>query len=133
MEKISSHLCLYGDIGVSGNMYGGRLLFLIDEAAAIYARKATGESRIVTRRFSAIEFKQPVKVGEILDFYAEDPVPGNTSFSFSIVVMVRNCRRFEASCTFVALNHDGSKKNIDWKHAPISSQLQKKGKEEGIL
>ena len=119
MEKISSHLCLYGDIGVSGNMYGGRLLFLMDEAAAIYARKATGEARIVTRCFSAVEFKQPVKVGEILDFYAENPRPGNSSFSFTIVVMVKNCRRFEADCTFVALDMNGGKKSIDWKNAPL--------------
>ena len=119
MEKISSHLCLYGDIGVSGNMYGGRLLFLMDEAAAIYARKATGEARIVTRRFSAVEFKQPVKVGEILDFYAENPVCGTTSFSFDIVVMVCSCRRFEASCTFVALDQNGCKKAIDWENTPL--------------
>ena len=119
MEKVLSHLCLYSDLGVSGNMYGGKLLQLMDEAAAVYAIESTGESDIVTRAFSAVEFKSPVKPGEILDFYAEDPVCGRSSFSFTIAVLVRGVRRFEARCTFVAVDPGGGRKNIDWEKAPV--------------
>ena len=82
MEKITSSICLTGDIGTSGNMYGGRLLYLMDEAAAIYAMRSTGEKRMVSRKFSEVEFTSPVHVGEILEFYADNPHRGRTSFSF---------------------------------------------------
>lgn len=114
MEKITSSICLTGDIGTSGNMYGGRLLYLMDEAAAIYAMRSTGEKRMVSRKFSEVEFTSPVHVGEILEFYADNPHRGRTSFSFDIIVMVEQVRRFSGSCVFVALDENGVKKPIQW-------------------
>ncbi len=125
MEKIMSKLCLTGDIGVNGNMYGGRLLFLMDEAAAIYARQSTGEPAMVSRRFSGVEFTSPVKLGEILDFYADQPRRGTTSFSFDIVVLVKGVPRFRANCVFVATDEHGNKKAIDW---PEESDLYPSGR-----
>ncbi len=122
MEKISSSLCLNSDIGVSGNMYGGRLLYLMDEAAAIYAMRHTGEPRIVSRKFSGVEFHSPVTLGEVLEFYADNPRRGNTSFSFEIIVLVNGERRFSSSCVFVAVDARGNKKPIDWSFADRAHQ-----------
>ena len=118
MFKITSKMCLNGDVGIHGNMFGGRLLSLMDESAAIYARLYTGEANIVSRKFSGVEFHSPVKLGDILEVYADNPKHGNTSFSFDIIVTVDSARRFEASCVFVAVDKDGYKKSIDlqWKN-----------------
>ncbi len=118
MVKITSKMCLNDDVGVYGNMFGGRLLSIMDESAAIFARLYTGEKRIVSRKFSGVEFHSPVKLGEILCVYADNPKHGTTSFSFDIVVIVNETRRFQASCVFVAVDADGRKKTIDWSHAP---------------
>ncbi len=112
--RILSHICLVSDLGVSGNMYGGRLLYLLDEAAAIFAMSYAGEKRMVSRRFSEVEFRSPVCEGEILEFYADNPVHGVTSLTFDIIVRVDGCRRFGANCTFVAVDEHGCKKAIDW-------------------
>ena len=114
MEKISSSICLAGDIGVSGNMYGGRLLYLMDEAAAIYAMRYSGEKRMVSRKFSEVEFRYPVHTGDVLEFYADNPVRGTTSLSFDILVMVDGLLKFHSNCTFVAVGEDGRKKVINW-------------------
>lgn len=102
------------DIGCSGNMYGGRLLYLMDEAAAIYAMQVTKEPKLVSRKFSEVQFTSPVKLGDILEFYGSNPVKGKTSFSFDIIVLVDGLQRFQASCTFVAIDENGAKKLIDW-------------------
>lgn len=114
MYKISSKICLSSDVGVYGNMFGGRLLALMDEAAAVYARLYTGEKRIVSRNFSGVEFHSPIKEGEILEVFADNPRHGRTSFTFDIHVIVGENRRFCATCVFVALDEEGKKKEIDW-------------------
>jgi len=114
MIKITSHLCLGSDIGVSGNMYGGRLLYLMDEAAAIFAQRYTGVKRLVTRSFSGVDFHSPSKLGDILDFYADNPVKGNTSVQFDLLVLVEGEQRFSSHCVFVAVDEAGRKTPIDW-------------------
>ena len=117
MFKITSKMCLNGDVGIHGNMFGGRLLALMDESAAIYAKLYTREKHIVSRKFSGVEFHSPVKLGDILEVYADHPKRGNTSFSFDIIVIVDSTRHFEASCVFVAVDENGTKKSIDWSKA----------------
>lgn len=117
MYKITSKICLSGDVGVNNNMFGGHLLAVMDEAAAIYAKQYTGCKRLVTRCFSGVEFKYPIHEGEIYELYADNPKRGKTSFSFDIVVLVGQNRHFSASCVFVAIDENGNKQEIDWSKA----------------
>jgi len=117
MFKISTKICLNGDLGIDGRMYGGKMLFLMDEAAAVFAKIYTQEPSIVTRRFSAVEFSTPVFLGDILEFWADEPKRGTTSVSFVIKVFVAGVERFRADCVFVALDEQGHKKPIDWARA----------------
>ncbi len=117
--KISSKLCLNFDLGVNGNMFGGRLMALMDEAAAIFAIQSTGEKNVVSRNFSAVEFRYPVKLGDILEFWACNPKRGKTSIAFDLEVLVDGIKRFTASCVFVAVDEHGNKKEIDWDSACV--------------
>ena len=120
LSRITSHLVMTGDLGVSGNLFGGKVMAWMDEAAAIYAMWATGSEKVVTRRFSEILFDKPVRNGELLEFYCGRPKQGRTSITFDIVASVRGRVKFQAECTFVAVNQDGSKKEIDWAKSPLA-------------
>ena len=117
--KITTHICKTLDLGVSGNLFGGQLMYWLDEAASVYAIWATGEKRIVTRRISEVLFNKPIHTGELLIFNCVEPRKGKTSFSFKVLVVVGSEIRFQAECTFVAVDENGQKKLIDWSKAPI--------------
>ncbi len=117
--KITTHICKTLDLGVSGNLFGGQLMYWLDEAASVYAIWATGEKRIVTRRISEAFFNKPIHAGELLVFNCVEPRKGKTSFSFKVLVVVGCEIRFQAECTFVAVDEKGKKKLIDWSKAPI--------------
>lgn len=118
--KITTHICKTSDLGVNGNLFGGQLLYWLDEAASVYAIWATGEKKIVTRRISEISFNKPIHAGELLVFNCTDPRKGRTSFTFKVLVVVGSEIRLQAECTFVAVDDRGQKKLIDWSKAPIS-------------
>lgn len=118
--KITTHICKTLDLGVSGNLFGGQLMYWLDEAASVYALWATGESKVVTRRISEALFHKPIHAGELLVFNCVAPRKGRTSFSFTVLVVVGGEIRFQAECTFVAVDENGHKKVIDWSKAPIS-------------
>jgi len=117
--KITTHICKTMDLGVSGNLFGGQLMYWLDEAAAVYAIHAANEQRMVTLRFSEAVFRKPIKAGELIEFFCEDPKKGHTSISFRVIVKVKEEIRFEAECTFVAIDENGKKKNIDWENSPL--------------
>ena len=95
-------------------------MYWLDEAASVYAIWATGEKRVVTRRISEAFFNKPIHAGELLIFNCVEPKKGKTSFSFKVLVVVGSEIRFQAECTFVAVDDEGNKKLIDWSKAPIS-------------
>ncbi len=119
MTRITTHLVLTGDIGVSGNLFGGKVMAWMDEAAAIYAMWATGGAKVVTRRFSEILFDKPVHNGEQLEFHCGNPRKGKTSITFAIIAKVGSDVKFQAECTFVAVDDQGNKTDIDWSASPL--------------
>ena len=97
--KITTHLCKTSDLGTSGNLFGGQLMYWLDEAAAVYAIRAMGERKVVTKRFSEAVFQKPIYQDELVEFYCTDPKPGNTSLSFRVLVKVGDEIRFQTECT----------------------------------
>ena len=119
--KITTHLCKTSDLGTSGNLFGGQLMYWLDEAAAVYAIRAMGERRVVTKRFSEAVFQKPIYQNELVEFYCVDPKPGNTSLSFRVLVKVGDEIRFQTECTFVAVDEQGRKKSVDWAASPLKN------------
>ena len=54
MELITTYICKKGDEGVHGNMFGGTLLALIDDAAASYASQICDTQKIVTLKIDEL-------------------------------------------------------------------------------
>jgi acyl-CoA thioesterase YciA len=90
MELISSHICKASEIGVHNNMFGGYILSLIDDAAAVYVSQVCDTPRVVTIKIDELVFKKPVKVGSILKCYGEVKEFGNTSVTLYIEMRKHN-------------------------------------------
>ncbi|UCG33842.1 MAG: hypothetical protein JSU68_04235 [Phycisphaerales bacterium] len=73
------------DTNAVGTIFGGVLLSYIDQAAFIGAREVAAH-RYVTVALNAVEFKEPVFVGDVLSFYAEPVKLGRTSMRMRIAV-----------------------------------------------
>ncbi|AOY00485.1 acyl-CoA thioesterase [Jeongeupia sp. USM3] len=95
----------------SGNVHGGALLKLMDEAAYACASRFAG-AYCVTLSVDQVTFKQPVHVGELVTFLASVNYTGRTSMEVGISVIAEDIRaqtvRHTNSCyfTMVALGDD---------------------------
>lgn len=73
------------DTNPSGNIFGGVILSNIDIAAGVAARSATMH-RTVTVCMKEVIFERPVKVGDILTFWADIIKTGRTSVTIRVKV-----------------------------------------------
>jgi acyl-CoA thioesterase YciA len=97
-----------------GDIFGGWVMAQIDLAGAVMAaRRAAG--RIATIAVNEMMFKQPVRVGDLLSFYAEIVRTGHTSVTVRIEVYAQRLhddtnhgvKVTEATLTYVATNSEG--------------------------
>lgn len=79
MELITTKVCMKGNIGVHGNLFGGTMLAWLDEAGAAFACQVARSTMMVTKCISKVEFCRPVKVGRIVKIYGQTTNIGNTS------------------------------------------------------
>jgi acyl-CoA thioesterase YciA len=90
MELITTKICMSNEIGIHGNMFGGDMMSLIDEAGAVYACQICDTPRMVTIKIDELLFKKPVKVGNLLKTYASVKEFGRTSLTLYIEVRKHN-------------------------------------------
>ena len=68
-----------------GTIFGGVILSYIDQAAAIQACKYASQ-RFVTKAMNAVEFKEPVHLGDVVSFYTGIVRVGRTSLTVKVDV-----------------------------------------------
>jgi acyl-CoA thioesterase YciA len=78
-------LLLPKDTNAYGTIFGGVILSHIDLASAVAAQRVAPH-RYVTRAMNAVEFHQPVLVGDLVSFYAETVRVGRTSVTVRVSV-----------------------------------------------
>ncbi len=105
-------ICMTKDVGTHGNLFGGNMLSWMDEAAAGFSRKTTGEQHMVTLKFGEVIFRRPVKVSELVEFFAFNVKTGKTSLRFELEARVKGETVFRTDCVFVALDDDNNPKVI---------------------
>jgi acyl-CoA thioesterase YciA len=79
-------LLLPKDTNAYGTIFGGVILSHIDLASAVEARKA-GPNRYVTKAMRAVEFHQPVFLGDVVNFFTETLHIGRTSITVKVEVV----------------------------------------------
>lgn len=101
------------DANANGDIFGGWVMAQVDIAGSILpARYAQG--RMATVAVNQFVFKQPVRVGDLLSFYARMMRFGRTSMTVNVEVYAERIRRqghyikvTEATLTYVAIDDHG--------------------------
>jgi acyl-CoA hydrolase len=110
--SIMTELVLPAQANLLGNLLGGQLMHLMDIAGALTCRRHSG-CEVATVAVDKLEFKHPVKVGEIITVTSRMIWAGRSSMKVLIEVGAEDLKTHTAkltntaSFTFVALNDDG--------------------------
>ena len=104
---------LPGDANANGDIFGGWVMAQVDLAGSVLpARYAMG--RMATMAVKEFIFKAPVRVGDILSFYAKMVRIGRTSMTVNVGVYAerysnqgRYIKVTEATVTYVAIDDAG--------------------------
>ena len=106
------------DCNANGDIFGGWVMAQVDVAGAIAAFRKT-RGRTATVAVKEFIFKQPVRVGDILSFYASVQRVGNTSITICVEVYAetfndqgRYLKVTDAVVTYVAIDEEGKPRTI---------------------
>ncbi len=100
-----------------GNVHGGVIMKLVDEAGAISAMKHA-QAPVVTVAIDSMTFVEPIHIGEVVTFNAELTYVGRTSMEARVEVITENpisaVRRKSniAYLVYVALDTNGRPKEV---------------------
>lgn len=106
------------DTNSNGDIFGGWVMAQVDLAGSVLpARQIRG--RMATVAVNEFTFKQPVRVGDLLSFFAEVTRLGNTSMTVQVEVYAerlhsqgRYVKVTEARLTYVAIDASGRPRPI---------------------
>lgn len=73
-----SKIVMPGQTNSRGSLYGGVLLAMMDEAAAIVARRHS-RSDVVTAHIDSVDFEAPILLGQLVELTADLEATGRTS------------------------------------------------------
>lgn len=106
------------DCNANGDIFGGWVMAQVDIAGSIVPARYT-QGRMATVAVNQFIFKQPVRVGDILSFFAAVTRIGNTSITVQVEVYAerytdqgRYVKVTEASLTYVAIDAQGKPRSI---------------------
>ncbi len=105
------------DANPSGNVHGGVVVKIIDEAAGVVAARHA-RSNVVTASIDRMDFHNPVFVGDVLFFKTSLNLVGRTSMEIGVRVEAENLTtgdvRHAASAylTYVALDRNGKPREV---------------------
>ena len=108
-EVFMTELVLPNDTNLLGNLMGGRMMHWIDICGALAASKHS-QKIVATVKINSIEFRHPVRMGEMVELHARLIKVGTTSMDVKVSVVTENLRTAEkiktnvAYITYVALD-----------------------------
>jgi acyl-CoA hydrolase len=111
-EAVMSELMMPQHANIMGNVFGGVLLSLVDRAAAVAAIRHARRP-CVTVSVDKVNFREPIRVGELVTALANVNFTGHSSMEIGVKVIAENVltgeRRHTNSCylTYVALDDKG--------------------------
>jgi len=119
-----------------GNVHGGHILKLLDQVAYACASRYSGKY-IVTLSVDQVIFKEPIRVGELVSFYASVNYVGNTSLEVGIRVVAENLitqqKRHTNTSYFTMVALDESGKPTKIKPLELKTEIQKKRHHDALI
>lgn len=113
-----------------GNVHGGWIMKLVDEAGALACMRHAGR-RVVTVAIDSMVFRQPIRIGDLVILNAEVTYTGRTSVEAEVQVVAENPVTGERTHTntaylvYVALDDDGNPTSIRPIQAETDEEKQK--------
>lgn len=105
------------DANTLGNVHGGVIMKMVDEAGALVAMRHAGHP-VVTVAVDSMTFMQPIRVGALVQCRAELTYAGRTSMEVRVEVSAENPLTGEGQVTntayvvYVALDAHGAPTNV---------------------
>ncbi len=112
-------IVLPADLNDYGSLFGGTLLKWIDEIAYIRVSLDFPGKHFVTIGLDNVEFRHPIRKGQILRFNCDKTRVGRTSVTYCVRVYGARYDRdsedvlFESNISFVCVDKGGKKACID--------------------
>jgi acyl-CoA thioesterase YciA len=125
MELITTRVCMASQIGVHGNLFGGEMLSILDESAAVYCCQICDTPRMVTKKIEEVIFQRPVKTGNLIKIYGSVESIGNTSITINLEARKHNVYTgvqdlvCSTKMVFVRIDDEGAP-------VPISERVKKR-------
>ncbi|MBO0781926.1 MAG: acyl-CoA thioesterase [Ktedonobacteraceae bacterium] len=100
------------DANSQGNVHGGAIMRMVDEAAAVVAIKHSRNPSVVTARVETFNFLAPAFIGDLVSVHCELQYVGRTSMEVSVEVtaedlITREIRKIASSYViYVALDEN---------------------------
>jgi len=97
---------------ILGNVHGGWIMKLVDEAGALACMRHA-QKRVVTVAVDSMVFREPIKIGDLVTLNAEVTYTGRTSMEAEVQVIAENPITGERTHTntaylvYVALDDEG--------------------------
>ena len=113
MELVLKVIPMPADVNVNGDIFGGWVMAQCDLAGSVIPARHT-KGRMATVAVNEFVFKQPVRLGDLLSFYAKVVRIGRTSITVNVEVFAerraaqgRYIKVTKATLTYVAIGDDG--------------------------
>ena len=113
-----------------GNVHGGWIMKLVDEAGALACMRHA-QRRVVTVAIDSMTFRQPIKIGDLVVLNAEVTYTGRTSLEAEVHVLAENPITGEQTHTntaylvYVALDDEGKPTTVIPLKAETEEEKQK--------
>ena len=118
MELVLKVIPMPADCNASGDIFGGWVMAQVDLAGAVIPMQQA-QGRVATVAVNEFVFKQPVRLGDILSFYASLTRIGRTSIAVKVEVYAERfgtkgkyMKVTEASLTYVAIDDNGKPRPV---------------------
>jgi len=112
-ELVLKVIPMPADCNANGDIFGGWVMAQVDLAGSVLPVRVVG-GRIATVAVKEFIFKQPVRVGDLLSFYARIARIGRASISVEVECFAERAfshgqfvKVTEASVTYVAIDENG--------------------------
>ncbi len=117
-ELVMRVIPMPADVNANGDIFGGWVMAQVDLAGAVLPARLV-QGRMATVAVNQFVFKQPVRVGDLLSFYAEIVRIGNTSITVNVEVYAQHLstqhdivKVTEATLTYVATDAQGKPRPV---------------------
>lgn len=100
------------DANLTGNVHGGHIMKLVDEAGALASMRHSRQ-RVVTVAVDQLTFREPIYIGDLITIVSEVSYVGRTSMETEVSVYAENPLKGErrhtntAYLVYVALDEQG--------------------------